>query len=175
MNRWDEYFLTICKAVAQKSSCLSIKRGAVLVSDNSIVATGYNGPARGVSHCGRERYEKDETLQAEMKASWDPFYIQRIVNECPRRILGFQSGEGLGLCPAAHSERNGIANAARLGVITKGCTMYMATQPPCKDCMVDLINAGVMHLVVANTKFYDPLSEFIAHEAGVKIRPFDLG
>jgi dCMP deaminase len=55
MNRlsWDEYFLNIAKAVAERSTCPSRKVGAVLVNPetNSILTTGYNGSARGTEHC----------------------------------------------------------------------------------------------------------------------------
>jgi len=63
MNKWDLYFHSICIAVASKSPCLSRKIGAILVRDHSIVSTGYNGPPRGVPHCGHERFMKDKVLQ----------------------------------------------------------------------------------------------------------------
>jgi len=58
IKRWDTYFHSICIAVASKSPCLSRKIGAILVRDKSIVATGYNGPPRGVPHCGHDRNMK---------------------------------------------------------------------------------------------------------------------
>ena len=48
---WDIYFLKIAKEISGHSKCFSRKIGAVLVRDKSIISTGYNGPARGVSHC----------------------------------------------------------------------------------------------------------------------------
>jgi len=50
--KWDTYFHSICVAVASKSPCLSRKIGAILVKDHSIVSTGFNGPSRGIPHCG---------------------------------------------------------------------------------------------------------------------------
>ena len=48
---WDLYFMQIARTVSKKSHCMSRQIGAVLVRDNSIISTGYNGPARGVKHC----------------------------------------------------------------------------------------------------------------------------
>lgn len=118
---WDLYFRQVCDAVAKKSPCLSRQIGAILVRDKSIVATGYNGPPRGVPHC-------------------DP--------ECPRKAQGFKSGEGLHLCPATHAEVNCVVNAARLGVSTLGTTLYMNCLMPCVECLKVLINAGVREIVI---------------------------
>ena len=148
MNKWDPYFLTICNAVASKSSCLSRQIGAILVRDKSVVATGYNGPARGYPHC--------------------------LPSTCPRQLKpGYKSGEDLVSCPAAHAEANCIANAARLGVSTKGCTLYLNTIIPCKDCMILLVNAGIIEVVTTDLTYYHQMSEGIALNGGIRIRRFE--
>ncbi len=48
---WDQYFLTITRQVAERSTCLRAKVGAVIVRDRSILATGYNGSPAGLPHC----------------------------------------------------------------------------------------------------------------------------
>jgi deoxycytidylate deaminase len=48
---WDEYFMTITRQVAERSTCLRAKVGAVIVRDRSIVSTGYNGAPAGMPHC----------------------------------------------------------------------------------------------------------------------------
>src|SRR3954468_11705710 len=48
---WDEYFMTITRQVAERSTCLRAKVGAVIVRDRNILATGYNGWAAGLPHC----------------------------------------------------------------------------------------------------------------------------
>ena len=48
---WDEYFLEIANLVAKRSTCLRRQYGAVIVKDNIIVSTGYNGAARGEPNC----------------------------------------------------------------------------------------------------------------------------
>ena len=49
--KWQKYFREIALKVSENSKCKSRKIGAVLVRDKSIIATGYNGPARGISEC----------------------------------------------------------------------------------------------------------------------------
>jgi dCMP deaminase len=53
MNRlsWDEYFLKIADTVAERSTCLRRKVGAILVSDRRILSTGYNGAPKNLAHC----------------------------------------------------------------------------------------------------------------------------
>ena len=47
-----------------------------------------------------------------------------------------------------HAERNAIYNAARIGVSTKGCTMYLTCGIPCADCARGIINAGISKIYV---------------------------
>lgn len=147
-DKWHVYFHAVCAAVASKSPCLSHKIGAILVRDHSIIATGYNGPARGYPHCNG--------------------------TTCPRRLKGYKSGEGLLECPAAHAEGNCIANAARMGVITMGSTLLLNFKIPCKDCMVDLVNAGIVEVVVDDPTPYHEISLEIAKYGKIKIRRFQL-
>jgi len=146
-SRWDEYFFQICESVARKSPCLSRQIGAILVRDQSIVATGYNGPPRGFKHC---------------------------TDICPRRSLGFPSGEGLIHCPAVHAEVNAIANAARIGASVLNTTLYMNCIVPCKDCMATLINAGVRALVVSEILPYHALSMDMITQCKITVRKFKL-
>lgn len=168
--RWDEYFLRICGAVASNSKCMSRQIGAVLVRDNSVVATGYNGPPRGIPHCGEERLKYDKYLLERLSRTLEPAIIDASV--CPRRMLGYKSGEGLDWCTAAHAERNTICNAAWLGISTHGATLYMNDQTPCKNCLIELINAGVKEVVVTNLTPYDQHSEFLMTYSKMLIRQF---
>jgi len=175
-KRWDAYFYNICCAVASKSPCLSVQRGAVLVKDKSVIATGYNGPARGIPHCGHPRYFKDENLASLVREKIGPdFHPTEVQKTCPRHLLGYLSGEGLEICIATHAEANCIANAARVGVCTYGSTLYLNCETPCKDCFSLLINAGVKEIVVMNLKHYDSTSFFIKENSKIKVRQFDLG
>ena len=146
-SRWDEYFLQICESVARKSPCLSRQIGAILVRDQSIISTGYNGPPRGYSHCKEE---------------------------CPRRVMKFASGQGLDHCPAVHAESNAISNAARVGASTINSTLYMNCIVPCKNCMGELINAGVRTIVVTDILPYHELSLDMVTKCKINIRKFKL-
>lgn len=119
LNRpsWDEYFLNLAKATAQRSTCPSRKVGSVIVSadTNQVISMGYNGSARGTAHCGEE-------------------------------CLTRESGKGWRKCRAIHAELNAIISAAMNGVSTNGATMYLTTTP-CVFCSRTLINAGIKKVV----------------------------
>jgi len=159
--KWDSYFHSICSAVASKSPCLSRKIGAILVRDHSVISTGYNGPPRGVPHCGHDRYMKDGLLSK---------YISKT---CPRKLLGYESGTHMELCPAQHAEVNAISNAARLGVSVLGSTLYMNSVIPCKNCFGALINAGITEIVVDEVTVYDKHTQFLIDNSNIIIRRFD--
>jgi dCMP deaminase len=169
-KNWDEYYHKICEAVASKSPCLSRHIGAVLIRDKSIVSTGYNGPPRGVPHCGAERFLLDENLPNLMTN----IVRHRIDVECPRKILGYESGTHMELCPAQHAEENCVSNAARNGTSTLGTTLYMNSVIPCNKCLGTLINAGIVEIVVDEIKNYDKHTQFIIDNSKIKIRSFNL-
>lgn len=169
INNWDKYYYNICKEVAKNSKCLSRRIGAILVRDKSIVSTGYNGPPRNVPHCNI-RHLLDENLS---KYEWEEGNSP--LKRCPRQILGYKSGEGLDICIAGHAERNCLINAARGGIKTKGTTMYMTCSVPCKDCLIEIINAGIKEIVFTEWKYYDKESPFLLSRDLIKARTFDLG
>ncbi|MBU2249319.1 MAG: dCMP deaminase family protein [Gammaproteobacteria bacterium] len=159
-KRWDDYFHKLCEAVASKSPCLSRQIGVVIVRDNSIISTGFNGPARGYPHCERTALPRRNMEQDKKEYG------------CPRRASGFKSGEGLEHCPAAHAETNAIANAARLGVSVLGASLYMNSVIPCKFCAVSIVNAGISEVVVDDLYEYHELSKEILIQGKVTIRRF---
>jgi dCMP deaminase len=75
------------------------------------------------------------------------------------------------LCPAQHAEENAISNASRNGVSTLGCTLYMNSIQPCKNCIGTLINAGIVEIVIEQLKPYDTYSEFIYSNSKSSINP----
>jgi len=170
---WDIYFHDICQAVASKSPCLSRKIGAILVKDHSIVSTGFNGPSRGIPHCGHERFMKDDEL-VKLLHKGSHLLSTRVSRECPRRILGYTSGTHMELCPAQHAEENCVSNAARLGVSTVETTLYMNCIIPCKNCFGTLINAGIAEIVVDDTVVYDKHTQYLIDNSNIKIRRFEL-
>lgn len=171
MERWDRYFYTVCDAVGENSVCLSRKIGSVLVKDKSIISTGYNGPPRGVPHCG-ERYKIDPELQAYLKSKNINPEDDKYINICPRYAAGFKSGEGLQWCVAGHSERNAIVNAARNGICTKGTKLYMNCGVPCTPCLVEIINAGIEEIIVSQMTFYDPSAKYLLESSKLNCRVY---
>lgn len=142
-SKWDQYFYDIAYTTAQQSSCFSRKIGAVIVRDKAILATGYNGPPSGCAPCDTYIHEDDAFATA-----------QEVNGQCPRRVLGYPSGEGLHICPAAHAERNAIALAARHGVCINRATMYLTCEIPCKDCLGCIVNAGITEIVCVSLANY---------------------
>lgn len=117
---WDQYFLTITRQVAERSTCKRAKVGAVIVRDKNILATGYNGAPAGLAHCtevGCLIYES-KTPSGEIEEN------------CYRTI---------------HAEINAIAQAAKNGVSIRDAAIYV-THTPCIHCMKVLINTGITHI-----------------------------
>jgi len=115
----DKYYLNIAKAVSERSPCLKRKVGAVIVKDDCIVSTGYNGPARGDPHC----------------------------DVCYR--LHVESGHNYQDCPAVHAEENSIINAARYGMSVKGGVLYLYADggvEPCQRCQRAIKNSGIVSI-----------------------------
>ncbi|MDD4995323.1 MAG: cytidine/deoxycytidylate deaminase family protein [Patescibacteria group bacterium] len=49
--KWDDYFMAIARIIATRSTCDRLRAGAVLVKNNRIISTGYNGAPPGLPHC----------------------------------------------------------------------------------------------------------------------------
>jgi dCMP deaminase len=144
---WDEYFLRICRVVAQRSTCLRRRVGALLVRERRILATGYNGAPAGLPHCEKVG--------------------------CLREQLGVPPGERHELCRGLHAEQNAIIQAALHGVSTEGAVLYV-THHPCTVCAKMLVNAGVTRVVVEEG-YPDPLAAQILKEAGIEVFRLDNG
>jgi len=167
---WDQYFYDVCVTVSKNTKCFSRRIGAILVRDKSIVSTGYNGPPRGIPHCD-ERYSIDRILRDElMKRGLNPDEVRK--NVCPRRHLGFKSGEGLQFDIAGHAEENCITNAAKHGVETRGTTIFMSCGLPCHKCFANIINAGIIEIVCVHLNSYDYLSLYLMEHTDVKVRTY---
>jgi dCMP deaminase len=151
---WDKYFLNVCKAVSENSKCLSRKIGVIIVRDRSIISTGYNGPARGIEHCENRNPNKEMA--------------------CPRRLMGYASRQGMEYCPATHAEVNAIVNTARNGICIKGSTMYMTCPIPCKNCLTNILNSGIIELVVGSMTDYDLLAKELIGQSGIRVREYNI-
>ena len=117
---WHQYFMTITRQVAERSTCNRAKVGAVIVRDKSILATGYNGAPAGMPHCtevGCLIYES-KTPNGDTEEN------------CFRTI---------------HAEINAIAQAAKNGSTIKEAAIYI-THTPCIHCLKVLVNTGIRNI-----------------------------
>lgn len=140
---WDHYFMGMTELIAERSTCLRRKVGALLVRNKRIIATGYNGAPSGILHCGERQ------------------------GGCLRQAMNIPSGERHELCIAVHAEQNAIIQAACLGIPIEGSTLYCTTQP-CIICTKMLINAGVKR-IVTREGYPDQLSLSLLQESGIQM------
>ncbi len=134
--------------MATWSSCFKSDRqvGAVIVKNKRILTTGYNGAPEGVVSCKEK-------------------------GECLRVKLGIASGTRHELCYAVHAEQNAIIQAARLGIVLEGATLY-CTHQPCVICAKMIINAGIKRIVYKDG-YPDDFSMQLLQEAGVQVDVYD--
>lgn len=138
MSRIDKenYYLDIAETVLERSTCLRAAYGALIVRNDEIVSTGYNGAPRGRSNCSELGY-------------------------CIRDRLNIPSGQRYELCRSVHAETNAIISAARSEAL--GATLYMACVEPdtgtlipgstsCSMCRRLIINAGIARVVIRDTR-----------------------
>ena len=169
---WDTYYLNICNAVAKNSKCLSRSIGAIIVRDKSIISTGYNGPPKWVPHCGEARYLRDSNLREALNYEGPHMDLDVVDATCPRQLLGYKSGEGLEWCIASHAERNALINAARYGIATDGCRMYMDCPVPCFECLKEIINAGITEVICTKMQYYDKMAKFLVDNSELNVRAY---
>ena len=137
MGRIDKenYYLDIAHTVLERSTCGRSHYGALIVRNDEIISTGYNGAPRGRANCIDLGF-------------------------CIRDKLNIPSGERYELCRSVHAEANAIISAARSECI--GGTMYIAGKDaktgrllenlqPCSMCRRLIINAGLKKVVIRNT------------------------
>lgn len=126
------------KNTALKSRCKKRQLGCVLVLDNGdgSYIEGTNGAPLSLKSC-------------------DP---------CPRIVRNSISGADLDLCKAVHAERQTLLKAAKYGHKTEGAKLYSYMGVPCKDCMLELIEAGISEIICAKNTYYDELSKRIIEE-----------
>lgn len=131
----DEYYMEIAKAVSLRSTCLRRHYGAVIVKDDEIISTGYNGAPRGDQNCCD-------------------------AGECYRQRMGIPHGEQYEKCVAVHAEQNAIISARRSDMI--GATLYLygydvvedkeINAGPCDICARLIKNAGIERVASSNNE-----------------------
>lgn len=123
---WPEYFLAIAKAVSARADCRRAQYGAVIVKDNRIISTGYNGSAPGEPSC--------------------------LDGGCPRGRMGFEEmpsflegNHDFSNCISLHAEQNALARCRE-----QGDTIYISGSrpaPPCDMCAKLIKAAGIERVV----------------------------
>lgn len=143
-----ESMFDVAKAYAGRVACTRRKCVAILVRDDAIISTGYNGSCRGSMNCGEDVPCLKDLHQEAPLAS----YVH---------------------CPAVHGEVNAVINAARTGTSTLGATLFFYSSvetdsgEPCIFCRRVLINAGIKDAYIMNGKgeiIYRLVSDWIKAE-----------
>lgn len=114
----DEYYMNIAMAVRKKANCMGRRVGAIIVKDNRIISTGYNGTPEGMTNCldgGCVRCRDKETYAASV---------------------------GYDVCICVHAEQNAVITAARFGNSIEDAIAY-STLRPCFDCSKTMLQAKV--------------------------------
>ena len=137
MNRIskENYYLNIAQTVLERATCLRRVYGAIIVKNDEIISTGYNGSPRGRKNCVDMGF-------------------------CTREAMQVPRGERYELCRSVHAEMNAIISAARRD--TLGATLYLAGREAktgellhdatsCSMCRRLIINAGIQRVVIRNT------------------------
>lgn len=138
----DTYYLGIAKAVAQRATCLRRIYGAVIVNNDEIVSTGYNGAPRGERNCCD-------------------------TGKCYRRLHQVPHGQMVEKCVAVHAEENAIISASRREM--QGATLYLwgmdvetgkelLNPEPCLQCWRRIHNAGIVRVVTMGGDAHAPQS-----------------
>ena len=138
MNRIskENYYLNIAQTVLERATCLRRVYGAIIVKNDEIISTGYNGSPRGRKNCVDMGF-------------------------CTREAMQVPRGERYELCRSVHAEANAIISASRNECI--GGDIYLvghdaktggilSDATSCSMCRRMIINAGIKRVVVRNSK-----------------------
>ena len=115
----DYYFMGIAIAVRERADCKGQKVGAVVVVEDRIISTGYNGTPEKMVNCS------------------DGGCVR-----CENRGRQYESGTAYDLCICVHAEQNAILSAARFGISVQSATVYTTTQP-CFGCLKEMLQAKI--------------------------------
>ena len=130
------YYLDIAESTLERSTCIRRNFGAIIVKNDEIISTGYNGAPRGRKNCIDLGY-------------------------CMREKLNIPRGERYELCRSVHGEQNAIISAARKDMIggslflvgkNYGTNEYVKDARPCAMCKRVIINAGIDKVYIRNNK-----------------------
>jgi len=140
---WDEYFINMTKAVAERSTCDRGRSGAVIVKDKRILCTGYVGSPPGMPHCDESGHDMRKIIDDDGSVS----------EHCVRTV---------------HAEQNTLAQAAKFGISVEGATMY-CKMTPCRVCSKLIVGAGIKKVVAEKDYHASKESKELFQKAGVEL------
>ncbi|CAK9685698.1 Cytidine and deoxycytidylate deaminase zinc-binding region family protein [Candida parapsilosis] len=141
---WDSYFMRLADLAALRSNCMKRRVGCVIVRDNRVVATGYNGTPRHLTNCNQ--------------------------GGCSRCNKGHGSGASLSTCLCLHAEENALLEAGR-DRIRDDSVLYCNTCP-CLTCSIKIVQSGIREVVYAQSYSMDQDSHRVMSEANITIRQY---
>ncbi|MCO5565567.1 hypothetical protein L7F22_019241 [Adiantum nelumboides] len=142
---WDTYFLSLCTLASLRSNCMKRRVGAVLVRNNRVLSTGYNGTPRGLINCAD--------------------------GGCSRCNGAAAGGTALDECLCLHAEENALLECGRERGGADGTVLYCNTCP-CLRCAVKIVQTGVREVVYQLAYSMDDRSRKIFQEANVLFRQY---
>lgn len=145
--------MTLANLAARRSNCMRRQVGCVLVRENRILSTGYNGTPRNVTNCNE--------------------------GGCPRCNNAASHGGGgaaLSTCLCIHAEENALLEAGRERINNttnreNGTVLYCNTCP-CLTCSIKIVQVGIAEVVFSQSYYMDAEAAAIFKQAGVKLRQF---
>lgn len=129
------YFLLIALAARTRADCLGRRVGAVIVRDDRVISTGYNGTPFGMLNCSEGGCYRCRNRDSEP-------YLR---------------GGAYDVCLCVHAEQNALLTAARFGQQTLGASLTSTTQP-CFGCLKELLQAGIQEVRFLHP--WDPLEAY---------------
>ena len=132
----ENYYLDIAETVLERATCLRRVYGAIIVKNDEIISTGYNGAPRGRKNCVDMGF-------------------------CTREAMQVPRGQRYELCRSVHAEANAIISASRRDMV--GSTLYLVGRDAqsgellgdatsCAMCRRQVINAGISRVIIRRTK-----------------------
>ncbi len=135
---WHEYFMSVAHLISGRATCTRGHIGAVIVRDNNILSTGYNGAPSGLPHC----HDSGSACRIYQSTHPDGTVEENCVN-------------------TIHAEINAIAQAAKHGVSIRDSNIYI-TASPCIHCLKVLINVGIKTIYYATPYKIEHIAELIS-------------
>jgi dCMP deaminase len=156
--KYRTLFMDMAKRSAEMSYCERAKVGAVIVKDDRVIVNSWNGTITGADNCCEEACE---VCRGSGKVS---SYEERKCERC--------GGKGLtSKKTVVHAEANAILFAAKNGIKTEGCSVYV-TLSPCVECSKMMIQAGIKE-VIYDTEYRDMSGADFLKENGINVHKYN--